>query len=101
MTDNASSFCSGGIIVYSHRLLVVLVLISASRAGWKQSRDIVWYVDPTSTADPETCSHEAYQPCSSLVFVLPGEPAEIRFHSVNLSSANFAFYLSEVSLQYK
>ena len=74
--------------MYFHQLLVVLALISASRVRWRQSRDIVQYIDLTSTADPATCGHEASQPCSSLVFGLPGEPAEIRDHSVDLS-----FYL--------
>ena len=55
--------------MYFHRLLVVLALISASRVGWQQSRDIVQYIDPISTADPETSGHEASQPCSSLEVV--------------------------------
>lgn len=50
-------------------LLVVLALFSATRVGGQQSGDVVWYIDPTSTADHETCGHEASQPCSSLEVV--------------------------------
>ena len=78
--------------MYFHRLLVVLALISASRVGWQQSRDIVRYIDPISTADPKT---------SVLQFGsgLPGEPAEIRDYSVDRSSVLKAIYLSEFSLR--
>ena len=55
--------------MYFHRLLVVLALISESRVGWLQSRDIVRYIDPISTADPETSGHKASQPCSRLEVV--------------------------------
>lgn len=50
-------------------LLVVLALLSASRVEGQQSGDVVWYIDPTSTADLETCGHEASQPCPSLEVV--------------------------------
>ena len=82
--------------MYFHLLLVVLALISAYRVGWQQSCDIVWYVDPISTADPETM----LQFGSGLL----GEPEEIRDHSVDPSSvlkANFVFYLSKFSLRFK
>ena len=44
--------------------LAVLVCLLASCSG--QPGDVVWYVDPTSTADPETCGGEPAQPCASV-----------------------------------
>ena len=47
--------------------LAVLVCLLASCSG--QPGDVVWYVDPTSTADPETCGGEPAQPCASVEVV--------------------------------
>lgn len=50
-------------------------------ADGQLSGDVVWYIDPTSTADAETCGHEASRPCSSLEVVFQQSPL------VNSSSA--------------
>ena len=91
MTDNASSECSGGIIVYFHRLLR---FSQRPGLGWQQSHDIVRYVDPTSTADPETSGHEASQPCSSSEGVFQ---ESLRDHSVDPSSV-FCVLFKRISL---
>ena len=45
-------------------MLLVLVAILSSVCG--NPGDVVWYIDPTSTADPEMCGHEPSRPCASL-----------------------------------
>ena len=71
----------------------LLVLLSVSRVRGQQSGDIVWYIDCTSIADPETCGHEASQLYSSLEVVFHREPTR-SFRRV----LNFMF---EFSLRYK
>lgn len=66
-------------------MLVVLALLSLSGVGGQQSGDVVWYIDPTSTADPETCGHEASRPCASL---------EVIFQQSVLFNSSSACYTS-------
>jgi hypothetical protein len=59
--------------------LAVLTVLVSSASG--QAEDVVWYIDPTSTEDPQACGHDPSRPCASLEVVFE------RSRLVNASSS--------------
>ena len=63
--------------------LTLLSVLVSSASG--QGKDVVWYIDPSSTAEPRACGHDASRPCASL---------EVVFEQSQLVNASSSCYTS-------